>query len=164
MGRGQSEWGEHHWPECYICGNVKALGYFVFSVTWGDSLDVTVTHCTLQFMLMLIFMFCQERNTVVFEFLCEGLGVAYSSNLNAKYIFFSEGKHYFKGMDHPAEEMIFRTVEFTCLVWLLGGMKSTEGQWVAMLHSSEWHIRDLSAFGACKDALWAVRSFIVHQG
>lgn len=29
-----------------------------------------------------------------------------------------------------------------------------------MLHSSEWHMRDLSAFGVSKDTLWAVRDLL----
>lgn len=162
MGRGQSKWGEHLWPECYTCRNVKALGCFVFSLAWGGSLDVTVT--SFHFEVHADFhVFSREKYCCVWISLWETRSSLFIK-FKCKIFFFSEVKHYFKRMDHPAKEMIFTTMEFTCVIWLLRGMKSTEGQWVVMLHSSEWHMSNLSAFGVSKDTLWAVRGFIVHQG
>lgn len=41
-------------------------------------------------------------------------------------------------------------MEITSLIWLLIGMKSIEGQWVVVLHSSGWHMWDQSGSAGLK--------------
>lgn len=125
MWRGQSKWGELHWPEHHKCGTVKALGCFVFSVAWGGSLYVAArprleVHADFHLLLRK-------------EYCCVWISLWETwSFLLIKFKWkkknFSEVKHYFKRMHCLTEEMILRTVEFTCRIWLLRGMKSISGE------------------------------------
>lgn len=95
--KSQSKWGEYHWPECHICGTIKAFGCFVFSVAWGGSLDVAApppkVHASFTF-----FVFVKGGILLCLNFFVPDFKLPIHQ-IEMQNVF-SEVKHYFKRMDY----------------------------------------------------------------